>query len=147
MPGLFSQRWLWLPKAWKATVTACIAVANPDLSCSRQWHSFKKACGNAGFETRVAVAVPDLLAARQVFGWYSGGAVEMNDVTCSLNEAEENGGCFYSAGIGIVNNGTVMLDNLADSGGCICGCQKECSFWESALRVSPPGSKRKDRSF
>ncbi|CAN0577523.1 unnamed protein product, partial [Ectocarpus sp. 12 AP-2014] len=43
----------------------------------------------------------------------------MNDVACSLNEAEENGGCFYSAGIGIVNHGTVMLDNLADAGGCI----------------------------
>ncbi|CAB1103690.1 unnamed protein product [Ectocarpus sp. CCAP 1310/34] len=54
-----------------------------------------------------------------VFGWYSRGAVEMNDVTCSLNEAEENGGCFYSAGIGIVNDGTVMLDNLADAGGCV----------------------------
>ncbi|CAN0066944.1 unnamed protein product [Ectocarpus sp. 4 AP-2014] len=54
-----------------------------------------------------------------VFGWYSGGVVEMNDVACSLNEAEENGGCFYSAGIGIVNDGTVMLDNLADLGGCI----------------------------
>ncbi|CAN0155805.1 unnamed protein product, partial [Ectocarpus fasciculatus] len=54
-----------------------------------------------------------------MFGWDSGGAVELNDVVCSLNEAEENGGCLYSAGIAIANDGAMVLDNLAEAGGCI----------------------------
>ncbi|CAM9106040.1 unnamed protein product, partial [Hapterophycus canaliculatus] len=54
-----------------------------------------------------------------IFGWDSSGRVQLNDVRCKANKAEENAGCFYSAGMGIVNNGTTMVDNLAESGACI----------------------------
>lgn len=56
----------------------------------------------------------------QVFGWDVRKTVELNDVVCSQNFAEENGGCFYGAGRGVVNTGTAMLGNLADQGGCVC---------------------------
>lgn len=55
-----------------------------------------------------------------MFGWDLVGTVELNDFVCVSNEAEENGGCFFSAGRGVVNNGTVMRGNRAGTGGCIC---------------------------
>ncbi|CAM9831277.1 unnamed protein product [Scytosiphon promiscuus] len=54
-----------------------------------------------------------------VFGWDSSGEVELDDVLCTGNIAEENGGCFYSAGRSIFNSGTSMVDNFADQGACI----------------------------
>eukprot|EP00903_Cladosiphon_okamuranus_P020452 g18772.t1 len=54
-----------------------------------------------------------------VFGWDISRTIELNDVVCSQNSAEENGGCFYGAGRGVVNNATSMLGNLAEQGGCI----------------------------
>lgn len=56
----------------------------------------------------------------QVFGWDITAVVELNDVVCSQNSAEENGGCLYAAGGGTVNDGATMLGNLADQGGCVC---------------------------
>lgn len=55
-----------------------------------------------------------------MFGWDVRRTVELNDVVCSQNSAEENGGCFYGAGKGVVNDGTSMLGNLAGQGGCVC---------------------------
>lgn len=61
-----------------------------------------------------------------MFGWDVGRTVELNDVVCSQNSAEENGGCFYGAGRGVVNDGTSMLGNLADQGGCVCESLHVC---------------------
>eukprot|EP00752_Nemacystus_decipiens_P008151 g7290.t1 len=54
-----------------------------------------------------------------VFGWDLTRRVELNDVICTQNSAEENGGCFYGAGRGVVNSGTAMSGNLAGQGGCM----------------------------
>ena len=56
----------------------------------------------------------------QVLGWDANGAIVFNDVVCTENSAELEGGCFYGVGAGIINHGTVMIDNAGDSGGAIC---------------------------
>lgn len=56
----------------------------------------------------------------QVFGWDTSGTITFNDVTCSDNSAESEGGCFFGAGKSIINDGTVMHHNSARDGGCLC---------------------------
>lgn len=56
----------------------------------------------------------------QVYGWDPTGTIVFNDVFCTNNSAEENGGCFHGSGKAIFNNGTVMLNNQGEHGGSIC---------------------------
>lgn len=55
-----------------------------------------------------------------MFGWDSSGTIIFNDVVCTNNVADGNGGCLYSTGRSSVNDGTVMHGNEAQDGGCIC---------------------------
>lgn len=59
----------------------------------------------------------------QVFGWDSDGGTEFNDVVCSYNSAQANGGCLNSLGAGVVGTGTAMQGNVAGTGGCIRECE------------------------
>lgn len=50
-------------------------------------------------------------------GWDANGAIVFNDVVCSDNAADFEGGCFYGVGRALINDGTVMTDNSGGSGG------------------------------
>lgn len=55
----------------------------------------------------------------QVLGWDANGTIVFNDMFCTVNTADRNGGCLYASGRVIVNDGTAMAGNVALLGGSI----------------------------
>lgn len=55
-----------------------------------------------------------------MFAWDPAQYVELDNITCTNNTAEDKGGCMYTAGNTTINKNVVMLDNTGGAGGCIC---------------------------